>query len=91
MTLGGATGLIADGSLNFVEVQWKRATMSTALRLSIHEYDRMVASGAFTAIDRRVELIRVEATEMTPAGSMHDEIVAYLLDQSFQMFDAKTA
>ena len=49
--------------------------MSTALHLTLEEYSRMVARGAFEAINRKVELIRGVIVEMNPAGPVHDDLV----------------
>ncbi|HUE72806.1 MAG TPA: Uma2 family endonuclease [Pirellulaceae bacterium] len=46
--------------------------MSTALRLTLGEYDQMIADGAFETLrDRRIELIHGELREMTPPGPDH--------------------
>ena len=52
--------------------------MSTILRLTPAEYDRMIANGAFVGINRRIELIHGELREMTPAGPVHEDIIDYL-------------
>ncbi|RPI90739.1 MAG: Uma2 family endonuclease [Planctomycetaceae bacterium] len=51
--------------------------MSTAIRISVDEYDRMIDAGVFVDQDkrRRVELIQGEIVEMTPIGPPHEEIV----------------
>ncbi len=59
--------------------------MSTALRLNAAEYDTMVSSGAFSQIGKRVELIRGEIREMCPAGPVHDDLIAWLSDWSYQV------
>ena len=56
--------------------------MSTALQLTLREYNHMVACGAFEAINRKVELIRGEIREMSPAGPVHDDLIDYLYDWS---------
>ena len=61
--------------------------MPTSLHLSLPEYDRMVRCGAFVAIDRKVELIRGELTEMNPAGPLHDDLIVYLTNWSFRNID----
>ena len=46
--------------------------MSTALRLTLDEYDHMIADGAFESLrDRRIELIHGELREMSPPGPDH--------------------
>lgn len=52
--------------------------MSTALRLAIQDYERMIARGAFDGLGKRVELIHGELLEMNPAGPVHDDHVSYL-------------
>jgi len=52
--------------------------MSSILRLSFPEYDRMVRKGAFDVLDRRIEFIRGELREMNPAGPVHDDLIGYL-------------
>lgn len=50
--------------------------MSTALKLSIAEYDRWVKRGIFEQLrDRRIELIRGELRQMSPPGPSHEEAV----------------
>ncbi len=56
--------------------------MSTALRLTLNEYNDMVARGAFVAIKGKVELIRGEIHKMNPAGPVHDDLIDYLYDWS---------
>ncbi len=56
--------------------------MSTALRLTLDEYNHMVACGAFEAINSKVELIRGEIREINPAGPVHDDLIDYLNDWS---------
>ena len=63
--------------------------MSTALRVSLSEYDHMVACGAFDAINRKIELIRGEIVEMNPAGPVHDDVIDYLYDWSVRSTDRK--
>ena len=52
--------------------------MSTGLRLTVSEFDRMVARGAFDHLHRNIELIRGELREMNPAGPLHDDLITYL-------------
>ena len=56
--------------------------MSSALQLTLSEYNHMVACGAFEAINRKVELIRGVIREMNPAGPIHDDLIDYLNDWS---------
>lgn len=65
--------------------------MSTALRLSISEYDRMIAAGIFDGPHRRrVELIHGELRSMSPIGPEHDQMVEELTRWSYQVADSKS-
>ena len=53
--------------------------MSTIAKLSLKEYERIVATGVFDGPNRRrVELIRGELREMSPIGPLHADLVAWL-------------
>ena len=53
--------------------------MSTALRLTLDEYDQMIADGAFDSLrDRRIELIHGELRELTPPGPDHSCAVDWI-------------
>jgi len=52
--------------------------MSTTLRISSEEYDRMIERGAFVGIGKRIELIHGELREMNPAGPVHEDYIDYL-------------
>lgn len=53
--------------------------MSTALRLTLDDFNRMVADGAFDGLRRRrIELIYGELREVTPPGPTHAEAVSRL-------------
>lgn len=53
---------------------------STALRLSLADYNRMVAEDGFRALGRRrIELIYGELREVTPPGPTHAEAVSRLI------------
>ena len=56
--------------------------MSTGLMLTIEEFDRMVECGAFDHLNRKVEFIRGELRQMSPAGPLHNHLVAYLHEWS---------
>lgn len=59
--------------------------MSTLARLTIGDYDRMIATGVFDGPNkRRIELIRGELREMSPIGPLHEEIVDFLNKWSFE-------
>ena len=52
--------------------------MSTNLKLTVAEYDQMIATGAFDRLDKRAELIQGELREINPAGPMHEVILCFL-------------
>jgi len=52
--------------------------MSIGLRLTPQEYDRMIAKGAFDGINKRIELIRGELRQMSPAGPVHEDYINFL-------------
>ncbi|MEM9365750.1 MAG: Uma2 family endonuclease [Planctomycetota bacterium] len=52
--------------------------MSTTLRISSEEYDRMIERGAFVGIAKKIELIHGELREMNPAGPIHEDYIDYL-------------
>ena len=57
--------------------------MSTALQLTLDEYDRMIEQGAFEGMrDKRIELINGELREMPPPGPTHAYVVSLLADWS---------
>jgi len=59
--------------------------MSTIARLTLDEYDRMIACGVFDqGRRRRLEFIRGEIREMTPIGSRHEELVERLTEWSYR-------
>jgi Uma2 family endonuclease len=50
--------------------------MSTIVRLSLADYDRMIQCGVFDGENRRrIELINGELREMNPIGATHEEVV----------------
>lgn len=54
--------------------------MSTLLRFSVSEYDRMIESGVFTdRNNRRLELVHGEIREMTPPNPPHEDTVDLLM------------
>jgi len=59
--------------------------MSTGLRLTPEEYDRMISNGAFVGFTRRIELIRGELREMNPAGPTHEDYIDFLTRWSTQV------
>jgi Uma2 family endonuclease len=63
---------------------------STALRLSLADYNRMVADGAFDSLGkRRIELIYGELREVTPPGPTHADCVDRIARRSFSNTDAE--
>ena len=55
--------------------------MSTALRLTLDEYDRMIEQGVFDGMrEKRIELINGEIREMCPPGPTHAYVVNLLND-----------
>lgn len=56
--------------------------MSTALRLTVAQYDRMVEQGAFDDLQQKIELIRGEMQAMNPSGPRHDGVIERLTDWS---------
>lgn len=59
--------------------------MSTVARLTLAEYDRMIAAGVFDQRDnRRLELIRGELRETTPSGPEHSDLTDLLNQWSFE-------
>lgn len=52
--------------------------MSTTLKLSVAEYDAMVAKGAFDDLAQKIELINGEISAMNPAVPLHDDYIQFL-------------
>lgn len=53
--------------------------MSNELQLTLEQYDRLIARGAFARLEKRIELIFGELREMNPAGPVHDDLIRYLI------------
>jgi Uma2 family endonuclease len=69
-----------DWQRNFMETH-----MSTIAKLSLTEYERIVASGVFDwPSQRHIELIRGELREMNPIGPDHAEVVDRLNEWSMR-------
>lgn len=47
----------------------------------------MVELGAFNHLDRKIELIRGEIREINPAGPVHDDLIAFLMNWSVRTTD----
>lgn len=59
--------------------------MSTSTRITVAEYDEMIARGDFEpSEDHRVELIEGELVSMYPTGEPHEEAVDILNEWSFR-------
>ena len=52
--------------------------MSEVLHLNTHQYDVMVARGAYENLGKRVELIHGVVRQMNPAGPVHGDLIDYL-------------
>ncbi len=64
--------------------------MSTLAKLSLDEYERIVATGVFDGANhRRIEFIRGELREMNPIGPNHSSIVDRLNRWSIQSTSEK--
>ena len=66
------------------QVAKEMKAMSTVPKLTLEEYDAMIARGEFEpAEDHHVELIYGELRQMSPAGPEHEDIVDILNEWSF--------
>ena len=63
--------------------------MSTALRLTVAEYDAMVEKGAFDELTQKIELINGEISDMNPAGPLDDDYIQFLCEWSMQNTDSQ--
>ena len=52
--------------------------MSSSLRLTVDDYEKMIANGAFNGLARRLEFVHGEIREMNPAGPYHYDYIAFL-------------
>ncbi len=64
--------------------------MSTDLKLSAAEYERMVAKGAFDELTQKIELINGAIISMNPAGPIHDDLVEFLTRWSTRNTDEQS-
>jgi len=62
--------------------------MSTVARLTIDQYDRMIAAGILRE-DQRVELIHGEIRDMSPIGPDHETAVDKFTEWSFESLPKK--
>lgn len=66
--------------------------MSTAVRFTAEQFDRMVASGIFEApYEARIELIFGELRERPPPGLLHEDYVDFLMEWSNDVLPRKRA
>ena len=67
--------------------------MSTVTRITVADYDRMIAEGAFEGGPKRqrIELIDGELRPMSPIGPIHEDIVDALTDWSAENLPRQTA
>lgn len=63
--------------------------MSLALKLTVAEYDTMVAKGAFDDLSQKIELIYGEIQAMNPAGPVHDYYIELLNEWSIRNADSQ--
>jgi Uma2 family endonuclease len=63
--------------------------MSTAVRFTVEEFDRMAEKGIFDDPNRRFELVFGEILEMVHPGPLHEDIVDLLEQWSHAVVDAK--
>lgn len=65
--------------------------MSTTTRLTIEQFDQMIADGAFEKGPKRerIELIEGELREMSPIGPVHDDIVRRLTRWSCRVLNER--
>jgi Uma2 family endonuclease len=61
--------------------------MSVAAKFTLPEYHRMIESGAFVGLQKRIELFRGELRMMSPQGAQHAEVVSHLSDWSYDVVD----
>jgi Uma2 family endonuclease len=66
--------------------------MSTAVRITAKQFDRMVAGGLFEEpYESRIELIFGELREMPPPGLLHEDYVDFLMEWSSDVIPRKRA
>lgn len=56
----------------------RRQPLSSSLRLTVDDYEKMIATGAFDALARRLEFVHGEIREMNPAGPYHYDYIEFL-------------
>jgi Uma2 family endonuclease len=66
--------------------------MSTAVRFTANQFDKMIAGGVFEEpCESRIELIFGELREMPPPGLLHEDYVDFLTDWSHDVLPRKKA
>ena len=66
--------------------------MSTAVRFTASQFDRMIAGGVFEERNEsRVELVFGELREMPPPGLLHEDLVDFLTEWSADVLPRKKA
>jgi Uma2 family endonuclease len=66
--------------------------MSTAVRFTVNQFDRMIASGVFEGpSEPRVELVFGELREMPPPGLLREDYVGFLMEWSADVLPRKRA
>jgi len=68
---------------------WEAMGMSLALKLTVADYDAMVAKGAFDDLSQKIELIYGEIQAMNPAGPVHDYYIELITDWSVRSSDSE--
>lgn len=61
--------------------------IDTRLKLTVDQYEAMVAKGAFDELPQKIELIDGEIQAMNPAGPVHDDLLEYLTHWSLRSTD----
>lgn len=64
--------------------------MSTDLKLTAADYERMVAKGAFDELTQKIELINSVIVSMNPDGPVHDDHIEFLNRWSIRNTDEKS-
>jgi Uma2 family endonuclease len=66
--------------------------MSTAVRFTANQFDKMIAGGVFEEpCESRIELISGELREMPPPGPLHEDYVDFLTEWSLDVLPRKRA
>jgi Uma2 family endonuclease len=63
--------------------------MSNTLKLTLAQYEQMVAKGAFQELPQKIELIQGEILGMNPAGPLHDALIEFLTHWSIRNIDER--